>query len=430
MAKTFLKNCRLIDGTAAPAVEDALVVYDDQTGLIGYAGPAASPDAPGSVTGDCVVDCMGYTVMPGLFNVHAHMNLVMPFLPYRVDQYPAGYCALMVYRRAVEAMQCGVTSVRCVADRHFADIAVRNAINKKMLWGPNLICCGNMLIAHNGHSNHNPHSVECSGEAEFLREARNMLHNGADFLKICLTGGFSGSSEGFADKQMTDGEVRAVVEVAHMAGKKVAVHIGGDKPIQDAIRLGVDSIEHAYIMSDETADMLKKEDRWLVPTLSVTRSFDYLLAHGAPDYQVNKARAAAHVHLESIQRAIARDIKMAVGTDLLPSDPINGTNATVYEIEMLTEAGMTPLKAINAATGNAALLCGIDNLTGTLKAGKLADIIVVEGKPDQDIHTLRNLKMVSKSGSTVWNKISGYESQVLQAVPPTTECGGGTFKKW
>lgn len=428
MAKTFLKNCRMLDGTTAPAVEDAVVVYDSGTELLEYAGPAAG--APEAAAGDEVVDCKGYTVMPGLFNVHAHMNLVMPFLPYRVDQYPAGYCALMVYRRAIEAMQCGVTSIRCVADRHFADIAVRNAINKKMLWGPNLVACGMMMIAHNGHSNHNPHSVELSGYDEFLRESRMMIKAGADFLKICLTGGMSSAGEGFRDKQMTDDEVRAVVEVAHMSNRKVAVHIGGDKPIQDAIRLGIDSIEHAYIMSDETADMLKEADRWLVPTLSVTRAFDYLAAHGAPSYQVEKLRDAANYHEDSIRRAIVRDVKIAVGTDLLPSDPVDGTNATVYEMECLVHAGMTPIKAINAATGNAAELCGIHNKTGTLTAGKLADVIVVEGKPDQNIRDMRNLRMVAKSGSLVWSKIPGYERQVLQAVLPTTECGGGTFKKW
>ena len=428
MAITYLKNCRMVDGTAAPAIENAIVVYDSATELITYAGPAEG--APDISVADEVLDCCGYTVLPGLFNVHAHMNLIMPFLPYRVDQHPAAYCSLMVYRRAIEALQCGVTSIRCMADRHYADIAVRNAINKKMLWGPNMVTCGNMMIAHNGHSNHNPHSVECTGYDEFLKQSRLMLKAGADFLKICLTGGMSGSSEGFRDKQMTDNEVRAVVEAAHMAGKKVAVHIGGDKPIQDAIRLGIDSIEHAYIMSDETAQMLKEADRWLVPTLSVTRTFDYLTSHGAPDYQVNKLREAADLHEESIKRAIKRDVKIAVGTDLLPSDPVYGTNATVYEIEMLVKAGMTPLKAINAATGNSAELCGLSGKTGTLVAGKLADIIIVEGKPDEDIHAMRNLKFVAKSGSLVWSKLSGYERQVLQAVPPTTECGGGTYRKW
>ena len=428
MATIYLKNCRMIDGTASPAVEQAAVVYDSESERIIYAG--AQSEAPAPDAADEVIDCCGYTVMPGLFNVHAHLNLIMPFLPYRVDQHPAAYCSLMVYRRAIEAMQCGVTSIRCMADRHYADIAVRNAINKKMLWGPNIIACGNMMIAHNGHSNHNPHSVECTGYDEFLKQSRLMLKAGADFLKICLTGGMSGSSEGFRDKQMTDDEVRAVVEAAHMAGKKVAVHIGGDKPIQDAIRLGIDSIEHAYIMSDETADMLKESDRWLVPTLSVTRAFDYLASHGAPDYQVNKLREAAHCHEESIQRAIKRDVKIAVGTDLLPSDPVEGTNATVYEMEMLVKAGMTPLKAINAATGNAAELCGIDGKTGTLKEGKLADIIIVEGCPDKDIHAMRNLKFVAKSGSLVWSKLPGYERQVLQAVPPTTACDGGTYRKW
>lgn len=257
-----------------------------------------------------------------------------------------------------------------------------------------------------------------------------MLHNGADFLKICITGGFSGANEGFSDKQMTDDEVSAVVEVAHMAGKKVAVHVGGDKPIQDALRLGVDSFEHCYVMSDETADKFKDLDRWLVPTLSVTRSFDYLLSHGAPEYQVNKARAAAHVHEESIQRAIVRKIKMAVGTDLLPSDPVEGTNATIYEMEVLSKAGLPTVDVLKAATINGATLCGINNITGSIEKGKLADLILIDGKPELNVSDVRKIVFVAKSGNICWSNVPGHETQVLQATLPSKELTVGTYQKW
>lgn len=430
MVKSFLENCRIVDGTGKAAIEKGLVVLDHETTLLYYVGEADGPAAPVKQADDRTFNMQGYTVMPGLFNVHAHLTLVLPFTPYKVDQYAPGYWTMLLYRRAVEALNCGVTTVRCVADKHYSDIDVRNAINKKMLWGPRLIACGHMLIAHGGHSNHNVHSIECSGVPQFREASRNELKRGADFLKICLTGGFSGSNEGFADKQMTDDEVTAVVDVAHMAGKKVAVHIGGDKPIRDALRLGVDSIEHAYVMSEDTAKMMVEKDAFLVPTLAVTHAFSYLEAHGSPEYQVRKAREAAHTHWEAIQFAIKHNVKIATGTDLLPSDPLDGTNATVREVELLVEAGMTPLAAINAGTLNSAKLCGVDKVTGSLEAGKEADLIVVEGKPDQNISDLRNLKMVTRQSSLVWSKIPGFEKVNLKVTEPRLQAEGGTFKKW
>lgn len=425
-----LENCRLVDGTGSPAMEDMVITIDRSSGNIVRVDSTESVGEFLLSSGDDVFDLEGYTVMPGLFNVHSHLGLTLPFTPYRVDPYPPTYWALICYRRAVEALVCGVTSLRCPGGPHGADISVRNAIDKMMLWGPRLIVAGELLLAHGGHGYNSVGSIECSGVAQFREAARIQLRQGADFIKICLSGGLGTPGEGFRDKQMTDDEIQAVVEVAHMSGKRVAAHVGGDKAIRDAVRLGVDCIEHGYVLSEETARIMADAGTYLVPTLAVTHAFDYLERHGSPSYHVDKAREASHFHLDSIRGAIAAGVKIAVGTDLLPSDPLDGTNATVRELELLVEAGMTCLQAIRAATLSSAELCQVDHITGSLAEGKQGDLIVVGGEPDKSISDMRNLVMVVKGGHIVWSNLAGHEVRCVGVLPTGIDIGGGTFCDW
>jgi len=430
VGRMFLKNCRVVDGTGVPAFEGVTLVVDRESGEIVYLGPEGARLSPDAGPEDEVIDLTGYTVLAGLHNLHTHLGLKLPFTPYKVDPFSPGYWTMLCYRRAAEGLKCGVTTMRCVGDPHGADIAVRNAINKMMLWGPRLVVAGGILLAHGGHGHNSVGSIECSGVAQFREATRNQIKYGADFIKICLTGGLGTPGEGFTDKQMTDDEVSAVVDVAHMAGKKVVAHAGGDKPIQDAVRLGVDCIEHGYVLSEETAEKMAEAGTWLVPTLAVTHAFDYLEAHGSPAYQVEKAREGAKTHKLGISRAIAAGVTIGLGTDLLPSDPIGGTNATVRELELLVEAGMTPLQAIRAGTLNSAVICGVDDVTGSIAVGKQGDIIAVKGKPDERISDMRNLAFVAKGGHIVWSKVPGSEQEPFHVLPAGMEVGGGTFCKW
>ena len=231
-------------------------------------------------------------------------------------------------------------------------------------------------------------------------------------------------------QELTDEEVKAVVDVAHRAGKKCFAHLSNDKAIRQSVLLGVDSVEHGYTLSEETAKLMAEHGTYFVPTISVSSSDDYLLAHGCPAHQVEKGREAAKTHRQGVTWAHKHGVKICVGTDLLPSDPVDGTNATVREIELLVQCGLSPMEAIKAATSTGAELCGLQDVTGTLKPGLMGDFIVVEGKPDENISDLRKLRLVAKHCRLIWSTLPNLNVRRFSVLAPGYEMKGGTFCDW
>jgi len=421
----LLTNCRIVDGTGRPAVpRGSVVIAGDR---IEWCGPASDPSCPAPRADDAVIDLGGMTVMPGLFNVHVHLGLRLPFPERRADPFTPGYRVMLNYRRALEAIYTGTTSLRIVGEPYFTDIDVREAITRGLLPGPRIRCAGHAMIATGGHGHNSVGTVEADGPDGFRRAAREQLRAGADLLKICLTGGIGTPREQPHHKQMTDAEVAAVVEVAHSAGKRVASHTGGDGAIADAVRLGVDCIEHGYSFTDGTAAAMATAGTFLVPTLCVTQELDYMRRHGVQEWMLAKARAAADEHLASIRRAIQHGVTVCCGTDLLPSDPVDDTVATIREVELLAEAGLGPVEAIRAATANSARLCGMDGEVGVLEAGKSADLLVVDGRPDERIRDLRAIRLVMKGGTVFRSQIAGIADPGLRS--PGVALSGGTFAR-
>lgn len=420
------RNCRLIDGTGRAAVENAVLITKDSKIL--YAGPAAlAPEVKIRES----IDMAGRTLLPGFFNCHAHLSLRFPFIPYCVDEYGTpGYRTMVMFRRAVEALYCGVTTLRVTGEADDTDIALRDAIDRGMFMGPRILTAGPIIVAHGGHGWDQWGTVECSGPYEFTRAARKAIGRGVDFIKICTTGGMMGEYEGAETVQMTEEETRAVVNVAAEYGKIVAGHIGNDRAIRTAVRCGVKSIEHGYIMNEETAEIMARAGAYLVPTLAVSASCDYLEKHNNPRYHIEKIRSIGKRHMQSASYAIRSGVKIAVGTDLLPSDPLDGTNATFRETELLVEAGMGNLEAIRSATLISAELCGVDAVTGTLEAGKEADILAVDGKPDVNIQDLRRLSMVVKGGALVRSSVEGDNRPRFSTLPFGQIPEGASFVNW
>ena len=414
MARTIFTNARIIRGDGTPAIENGIFIYGDgrdgDDRKILYAGPAKEMPAKGER--DTLVDLEGRSIVPGLFNVHVHLWMAGKYYGFSCDPYGIPFRTLIYQRHIMEALMCGVTTVRTVGGSDDIDVAIRNAVNADMIYGARLITCGQPIKPHGGHCHLTRGSVFCSGPDQFRQAVRVELSKGVDQIKLMMTGGAGGTSaEGMFDKHMTDEESRAACETAHMAGKLVCAHLSNDMAIRAAVDCGVDCVEHAYTLSQETAESMAEKGVYLVPTLVVTNSADLQKTmqklYGYPQLVMDRLAAARAEHVASCRRAIDAGVTICTGTDNLPSDPVGGSWSTTREVELLVDAGMTPLEAIKAGTYNSAKLCGIEKVTGSLYEGLEADFLVVDGKPDVEIQDLRNMKMVCKSSRTAWSEIDG-----------------------
>ena len=419
MKRFFFKNARLIDGTRAPAVENGMLVTEipekqGQDGKILYAGEAQNceikPDPE-----DKIVDLNGYSLLPGLFNCHVHLWLSSTKPAFKADHLGVPFRTLMFYRNTLESLIAGTTSMRTVGGSDDIDIALRSALSKGFVWGSRMITCGPPIEPHGGHCWITWGTVECSGPDEFVRAARREIGKGVDQIKLMYSGGAGGGAEeGMYDTHITDEEAAAVCKVAHMRGKKVVAHLSNDNAIRSALNAGVDSIEHAYSMNEETAKMMADKGAYFVPTMHVTGAAKYWpkQAPGSRYEAVQKRLLAAHEkHVEGLQYAMKHGVKICVGTDCLPAMSTDGAFSTMREIMLLVEAGMTPLEAIKAGTANSAELCEMDKMTGHLENGLFGDLTVFKGKPDVDINDLKNLSMVVKGGRVVWSEVPGFEKE-------------------
>ena len=436
MNRTIITNVRIIDGSGAPAIEKGAFVMnhdidDYKKDIIEYVGQMSELDIKKySDSSNNVLNLEGYTLLPGLFNVHAHLDLELPYLPYLVDTFGDSYRTLVGFRRAAEALMCGVTTIRNVGGAGDFDLALRKAVEKNLVWAPRIVACGSPIAPHAGHGSTVPGTILCTGEIEFMKAVRENIAKDVDQIKIMFTGGLAGATEGINDKQIMDNELKVCIEVAHGANKKVAGHISYDEAAKTAVEFGIDSVEHGYQLTYETAKMMAERDTYYVPTLCVSNCGDYLKKHGALQATIDKLGQAEKTHKKSVENAIKAGVKICVGSDLLPSDTFGGTNATVREIELLVEAGMTPLEAIKAGTANSAELCGLSDVTGLIKAGLQGDIIAVKGKPDKEISDLRNLKLVAKGCRLVWADVTDMKLERYHILPPGCKTEGGTFIKW
>jgi len=276
MNRTIMLNVRIIDGSGSHAIENgAFVMRHDvqnyKNDIIEYVGSMDHFALDKySDSDNNVLDLPQYTVLPGLINVHAHLDLELPYLPYLVDKFGDSYRSLVGYRRAAEALNCGVTTVRNVGGAGDFDIALKKAVEKNLVWASRIVACGSAIAPHAGHGNTVPGTVLCSGKAEFLRAVRNNIEKDVDQIKLLYTGGLAGATENLNDMQITEEELATAIKAAHGAHRKVAAHLSFDEAIRTSVELGVDSVEHAYAMSIDTAKRMRENGTYLVPTLCVS----------------------------------------------------------------------------------------------------------------------------------------------------------------
>lgn len=417
----------LIDGNGGPPRSDVLVSCDGDriVRVEPYRADRVDPNAR-------LIDASDSTVLPGLIDAHVHiLGSGEPdenrFFTAATDvSIPA--LTLQCYRNAVRSMEAGWTTLRDVACRHFADVEVRNAIDRGDLVGPRLWVCGLGITSTSGHMDFNkflaPHipntplPAVADDPTEARRAVRYNLRYDVDLIKFNATlTEHVRRYRGYCAPEMTEATMQAIIEEAHWHGRRVTAHCYGGEGATWAIRSGIDGIEHGFYLDDDQLRMMADHGTALCPTLSVVGRFR---EHGRAalnfgdvellDAWRHKAMAAAW---EMVARAKRFGVTVICGDDAAMPYVRHGTNA--FELEMLVEAGLTPMEALTSATGVAARAIGFDEV-GSVEVGKYMDLVVVDGDPLADITVLQDLERIAvvvKGGGIVTDRRA-----VAQAEPP------------
>lgn len=388
-----LINCAVFDAARSVPLSDAGIwVRGDRIAAVGPVDDVRS--RAGRTT---LVDLDGATVLPGLVNMHAHFGDDMVAPPK-----DAAECAVAAASDAQRTLHAGITTVRLVAQAFGVDFALRRAITRRALAGPRIFTAGRAIACTGGHCHSSPITTESDGTAEFRKAVRREVSAGADLIKLMLSGGIAGENEGVDTPQITGDELSAVLEIAHAWDRKVTAHAGPGDIIADAVKRGLDGVEHGYQLNDAAIRAMAERQVLLVPTLAVTRCRELFERVGAPAWMIERSMEAGGAHVDGVAAAVAAGVPVAVGTDMLPGEPYEGTFAHAREMEYLVElAGLTPAQAIAATTITPARWLGIDGELGTVDEGKFADLVACDGDPSTDVSVVRSLRFVMKSGAIV-----------------------------
>jgi len=402
-AATIIHAGTMIDGRSdLPRAKVSIVVEDGRISRIeaGYLEPAA---------GDKVIDLKNHTVMPGLMDMHTHLQSQFSKEVYTerffMDQSDYAIRATM-YARAT--LMAGFTTVRDLGDNGMTTTALKRAIDKKWIPGPRIYTAGKSIATTGGHADPTnslrgdfrrdagPAEGVINGPDEARHAVRQRYKDGSDLIKITATGGVLSLASSGENPQFTDEELKAIVETAKDYNMIVAVHAHGAAGMKRAVLAGVDSIEHGTFMTDEIIKLMKERGTYWVPTnmagewvAEKSKEAGYF-----PEVVRGKAAAIGPVMAATFKKGHAAGVKIAFGTDSGVSP--HGENAR--EFELMVTGGMPPMKAIQSATLVAAQLLRIDDKLGTIEEKKIADIVAVEGNPLDDIKLMTKMAFIMKDG--------------------------------
>ncbi|MBN8619958.1 MAG: amidohydrolase family protein [Anaerolineae bacterium] len=393
---------KLIDATGADAREKmSVLVENGRIAQIGAQGTIQAADAT-------VINAPDQTLIPGLIDTHFHLFLLLlnPVGgPSEVTHMADEMVATKVFKAANAAkvwLQMGVTTVRDAGAGEFMAVAMKEAIRDGYTPGPRVVASGPLIAQTGGfRPGSNSHGVEVTGADEARREARIHLKAGVDVVKIygaSTIGGGGGrliSEPGWT--QFTVEEMRAIVEEAHKPGRLTSCHTGSAQSIKNAILAGVDFIDHATFMDQECIDMLLETNTPIVPTQAIAWSLErYGEKMGFGPHIARKSAEVSAVSMKCLANAYQAGVKIAAGTD---AD--NPHASLAKECELLTEIGMSNMEALLAATKTAAEILKLDASLGTIEVGKIADLVLLDKNPVEDIRNLTSVSRVFQSGKEV-----------------------------
>jgi imidazolonepropionase-like amidohydrolase len=403
-AATLVTADRMLDVKTGRYVDHpAILVGDD--GRIQQIGNLASMTVP---AGTKQIDLAGETLLPGLIDMHVHLNSFAEIGGYQGLKFTDSFWATIGPVNARKTIDAGFTTVRNVGSPDFDDVALEQAIDGGWVVGPRVVPATYLLGATGGHcddTNGLPPSLGADKNApgivtspEQAREkVRWVRKYGAEVIKICATGGVFSLGDSVGAQQLSLEEMKAIADEAHMLGMKVAAHAHGDEGIHDAILAGIDTIEHASLASDASIQLAKQHGTWFDMDIY---NDDYILAtgtkNGTEQESLDKERMIGLKQRQTFQRAVRAGVKMIFGTDagVYP----HGDNAKQFT--KMVQWGMTPLQAIQAATLNASQALGRNDV-GVIEPGRYGDMIAVRGDPLQNVSLLEHVDAVIKGGQLV-----------------------------
>ncbi len=395
---------RLIDGISRTALRNGVVVITDDK--ITAAGAFGSVQIPSTAQ---LINLGDATLLPGFIDAHTHVVgrvLGDPENDTAVVKDFDSFGAILGVMNVQKTLMAGFTSIRNVGASNFDDFALRKAINEGWIPGPRMEAAGHAIGITGGHCDENgfkPGLLDgtirngiANGLEEVRAAVRYQVKYGADVIKTCATGGVLSEGDSVGATQYTFEELKALVDEATKLDRKVAAHAHGTEGIKLAVRAGVSSIEHGSFLDAEGARMMAQRGTYLVPTLVAAEAVEKAAKSGVlKGLRAEKALAAASAVRTGIELAVSTKVPIALGTDagVVP----HGTNAREF-ILMVEWGGMEPIDSLIAGTMSGARLLGWDKNTGSLTAGKWADVVAVAGDPSKDIHAVEKPIFVMKNG--------------------------------
>jgi len=403
-AVTVVTAAHMLDPAKGVTVDNVVVVIGDNGRVQGLvSGTGARPNIPADAKR---LDLGDVTILPGLIDMHVHLTGDPTLSGYQGLEYTDNFWTVVGVANAKKTVEAGFTTVRMVGSANYDDVALKQGIDHGYVPGPRIVPATYAIGATGGHcdSTEFPPSINvpqpniANSPEQFRALVRTLRKYGAEVIKVCMTGGVLSKTDSVGAQQISFEEIKAIVDEAHMLGLRVAVHAHGTDGINDALRAGVDTIEHASLADEESFKLAKAHGAWFDMDIY---DDDYILSDGAKNgvfaESLAKEKMIGLKQRQTFRAAHAAGVKMLFGTDagVYP----HGDNARQFA--KMVEWGMTPVEAIRAATSDAAIALNRVDDVGQITPGHYGDIVAVAGDPTKDVRLLEHPTWVLKGGQVV-----------------------------